>query len=313
MNKKANRRAFFVCLLIGLLYASIVLRLPEKMNMARLSGGHEVMPSSVTGSTSKLNSNIALPEVPAAILKNQQEPGEPPKPAAQQAEPQKDTPPVRRIVRVDDKTMEPGFFIAVPLTAYAIKEGLIEKEGLIFVHKEGYNKGECKKPIDILRDKDEQGLKAIARLIGKRQSLDFLKKEGIVLNQDVDSDRIITGIGYTVEKDRLLSLYNKHVPEEFQDIFPFVMHGAAVIRTKRGFEFSQTREILGTDRAKTEDHEWTVPNVLNLSVRAAVEKLALHTSKIRVYGNGNVVQQSPKAFERTRGETECIIYGRTAR
>jgi exo-beta-1,3-glucanase (GH17 family) len=56
-----------------------------------------------------------------------------------------------------------------------------------------------------------------------------------------------------------------------------------------------------------------VPNLINLSVRAAIEKLASHTSKIKVYGNGNVVEQSPRAFERTRGETECTIYGRTAR
>jgi hypothetical protein len=87
----------------------------------------------------------------------------------------------------------------------------------------------------------------------------------------------------------------------------------AIIKTKKGFEFSQAKESYRTDREKMEVPEWTMPNVINLSVRAAVEKLALHTSKIKVYGNGNVVEQNPKAFERTRGETECIIYGRTAR
>ena len=30
MNKKANRRAFFVCLFIGLMYASVAFRLPGK-------------------------------------------------------------------------------------------------------------------------------------------------------------------------------------------------------------------------------------------------------------------------------------------
>jgi hypothetical protein len=56
-----------------------------------------------------------------------------------------------------------------------------------------------------------------------------------------------------------------------------------------------------------------MPNLVNLSMRDAIEKLALHTSKIKVYGSGSVVEQNPKAFERTRGETECVIYGRTAR
>jgi len=87
----------------------------------------------------------------------------------------------------------------------------------------------------------------------------------------------------------------------------------AIVKTSKGFEFSQAKEVYRTDQEKTESPEWTMPNVTNLSMRAAVEKLALYTSKIKVYGNGNVVEQSPRAFERTRGETECIIYGRTAR
>jgi hypothetical protein len=312
MNKKANRRAFFVCLFIGLMYVSIIFRLPEKMNIARVSGGQKVMPSSVMGSRPKSSSDISVPEVPASIFKNQPEASESPEAVTHHVEPQQ-APAAERIVKVDDKSMEPGFFIALPLVAYALKEGLIERDGLIFVQKEGYNTGNCKKPIDILRDRDEQGLKVIAGLIGKRQSLDFLKKEGIVLNQDADSEKIITGIGYTVEKDKILSLYNKHISEEFQGMFPFQMYGVAVVKTRKGFEFSQARENHGTDRVRIEDKEWTMPNVLNLPVRAAIEKLALHTSKIKVYGNGNVVEQSPRAFDRTRGETECIIYGRTAR
>jgi hypothetical protein len=45
-------------------------------------------------------------------------------------------------------------------------------------------------------------------------------------------------------------------------------------------------------------------------VRAAVEKLAAHTSQIRIYGNGVIVSQSPRAFERLRGEAECSVQGR---
>jgi hypothetical protein len=260
----------------------------------------------------KTNHDISLPEVPASLFKDQPTEKEPQKAVSPQPEPQQ-TPAVQRIVKLDDKIIEPNLFIALPLVAYAIKEGLIEREGLILVQKEGYTTVNCKKPLDILRDKDEHGLKAIARLIGKRQSLDFLKKEGIALNQDVDSEKIITGIGYSIEKEKLLSLYNKHVSEDFQGLFPFVMHGLAVVKTKKGYEFSQAREGQEADRAKMEDQEWMMPNLVNLSVRAAIEKLALHTSKIKVYGNGNIVEQSPRAFERTRGETECTIYGRTAR
>jgi hypothetical protein len=312
MNKKANRRAFFVCLFIGLMYASIVFRLPEKMNIARASSGKMVMPSSVVGSIQKANSEISLPEVPASIFKGQPVESDPPKAASHQAEPQQSSA-VQRIIQLDDKTIEPALFIALPIVAYAIKEGLIERDGLIFVQKEGYNTNNCKKPIDILKDKDEQGLRVIARLIGKRQSLEFLKKEGIVLNQDLESEKIIIGIGYSVEKEKILSLYNKYVSEDFQCLFPFVIHGAAMVRTKQGFEFSRASAGQGTDRARAEDQEWMMPNLINLSVRSAIEKLALHTSKIRVYGNGSVVEQNPRAFERTKGETECIIYGRTAR
>ena len=312
MNKKANRRAFFVCLFIGLMYASVVFRLPEKMNIARISGEKKIMPSSVVGSVQKTNHDISLPEVPASIFKNQPAESESPKVAPHQPEPQL-PPAAQRIVKFDDKTIEPNFFISLPLVVYAIKEGLIERDGLIFIQKEGYNTVNCKKPIDILRDKDEQGLKVIARLIGKRPSLDFLKREGIVLNQDLDCEKIIFGIGYSMEKEKLLSLYSKYVSEDFQCLFPFAMHGVSVVKTKQGFEFSRVREGQGIDRAKAEDQEWTVPNLINLSVRAAIEKLASHTSKIKVYGNGNVVEQSPRAFERTRGETECTIYGRTAR
>jgi hypothetical protein len=311
MNKKANRRAFFVCLFIGLMYASVAFRLPEKMNIARVSSGEKIMPSSVVGSIPKANSEISLPEVPVSIFKNQPVESETPKAASHQPEPQQ--PSAVQRVKLDDKTIEPSLFIALPLVAYAIKEGLIERDGLIFIQKEGYNTVNCKKPIDILRDKDEQGLKVIARLIGKRPSLDFLKREGIVLNQDLDSEKIIFGIGYSMEKEKLLSLYSKYASEDFQCLFPFAMHGVAVVKTKQGFEFSRVREGQGIDRAKAEDQEWMVPNLINLSVRAAIEKLASHTSKIKVYGNGNVVEQSPRAFERTRGETECTIYGRTAR
>ena len=79
-----------------------------------------------------------------------------------------------------------------------------------------------------------------------------------------------------MEKEKLLSLYSKYVSEDFQCLFPFAMNGVAVVKTKQGFEFSRVREGQGIDRAKAEDQEWMVPNLINLSVRAAIEKLASH-------------------------------------
>lgn len=314
MNKKANRRAFFVCLFIGLMYVSVAFRVPEKLNIARIWGDKKIMPSSVMGSPTKSNSEISLPEVPASIFKKQPVESQPPKEQATKTEQQPQQAPVAQTTpKLDTRFFEPSFFIALPLVAYAIKEGIIERDGLIFVQKEGYNTKNCKKPIDILRDKDEHGLKVIARLIGKRQSLDFLKQEGVVPNQDIDSEKVITGVGYSIEKEKLISLYTKYVSDDFQDLFPFAMHGMAMVKTKKGFEFSNAREGLGADRAKMEDHEWTMPNLIHLSMRDAIEKLNKHTSKIKVYGNGNVVEQNPRAFERTKGDVECVIYGRTAR
>jgi hypothetical protein len=46
-------------------------------------------------------------------------------------------------------------------------------------------------------------------------------------------------------------------------------------------------------------------------MRIALERLAAHTTKIRIYGSGTVSEQSPRPFERTTGETECSVYGRT--
>lgn len=310
MNKKANRRAFFVCLCIGLMYGSVVFRLADKISIARVWGGKDMVSSSMAGSKAKMNADISLPEVPASVLESHsEEERHPLKPLTEQPH----APPERLVVRIDQPNMEPGFFIALPLVAYALKQGLIERDGLIFLQKEGYNNVTCKKPIDILRDKDEHGLKVIARLIGKRQSLDLLRKEGVSLDPNIDSERIIAGTGYTLDKDKILSLYEKYVSEDFSDLFPFVWNGIAVTKTKKGFEFSQARGVSARERERAEEQEWTMPNVINLTMRAAIEKLAPHTSKIRVYGNGFVVEQTPRAFERTKGETECIIYGRTAR
>ena len=54
-----------------------------------------------------------------------------------------------------------------------------------------------------------------------------------------------------------------------------------------------------------------MPNLANLPMKAALEKLASKTSRIKIYGSGVVTDQNPKALEKVKGETQCAIYGRS--
>jgi hypothetical protein len=54
-----------------------------------------------------------------------------------------------------------------------------------------------------------------------------------------------------------------------------------------------------------------MPNLANLPIRSAIEKLSTHTSHIKINGSGIVMNQFPRAFERLKGEPECVILGRT--
>jgi hypothetical protein len=277
MNKRANRRAFFICTAICLIYVSLALRLPEKLNVKRISDEQRVTPNSM---------NLSIP---------------------------KSTPPVTQTtpnVTKDESFIEPSFFISIPIVCSAIKEGLIEKEGLIFIKKNSNNDISCKKPIDILKDRDEEGLKSISKIIGKKYSLDFLKKEGITHKKGSDIDETILGKGFVLEKQKLLSLCNTYVPEEYSRLFPFIVSGIAIVRGKNGFEFINAKDNAKGNQWR-EDSEWLMPNLLNLPMKSAIEKLTTHTSKVKVYGSGNVTEQHPKPFERIKGETECVIYGRT--
>ncbi len=93
---------------------SILLRLPEKMNIARVWSGQNVMPSSVVGSMPKKNPDVSLPEVPASIFKKRPAESEPVKASASQTETTK-APADQHILVVDDKSIEPNLFIALRL------------------------------------------------------------------------------------------------------------------------------------------------------------------------------------------------------
>jgi hypothetical protein len=296
MNKKANRRAFFVCTLICLMYLSVAVKLPEKVSFRRVFHDQKKVPANMTIYAGK-NRDSAVPETG-------------PVPVSQKA--------VRTsrknvgLPAPDDTHMEPSLFMSVPLVCLAIKARLLEKGGLIAAGKGSQNTVGWKKPIDILNDRDEEGLRNISKTIDRKQVLDFLKREGITLEQGLTLEEIMLGKGYLVEKKKLLSLYSSSVPADYDSLFPFVINGTGIVKRAGSFEFIAMRDDTKRQSAK-EAPEWQMPNLQNLPMRVAIERLAAHTSKIKIHGSGIVSEQSPKPFERTTGETECIIYGRTNR
>ncbi len=343
MNKRAKQRAFFICAAICVMYIAVGLGFADKLSMKRVASTEEVSPKAMslaipkTGLRNDAQAAVtAAPEpvappvvvTPANVPKPLTPPpvvvAEPPQrpvpqpaqevksPVQAKVEPVRVKPepvrlPVSAFVR-EGSTAEPSLFISFPIVCYAIKEGLIEKEGLIFIKKGGYNTLSWKKPLDILKDRDEEGLKSISKAIGKKQILGFLKKEGISCADDSGAEDVILGKGYTVEKKRLLALYDKHVSADYQRHFPYCLEGISVSKGKTGFEFARARD---TGRETTvNDQEWMMPNLTNLTIRDAIQKLSARTAKIKVHGNGTVTDQEPKPFQKTSGETECVIYGR---
>ncbi len=305
MNKRANRKAFFICIAICLIYVSLGIRLPEKISTRRIADGHEIKPKNMNLSITKSTPDITHNSSSTQTIPNT-------------AETTGNTPDTTHSsisqnvhnVRQDESLFEPSFFISIPIVCLAIKEGIIEREGLIFIKKGGYNNMSCKKPIDILKDRDEEGLKSIAKIIGKKQLLDILKKEGVTHQGELNAEDIILGKNYRLEKKKILSFYHGYVSDDYNRLFPFVVGSVGIIKNKGDFTFIHTKDGVKEHHAD-EDSEWLMPNLVNLSMKTAIEKLTMHTSKIKVYGSGNVVEQYPKPFEKTRGETECVIYGRT--
>ena len=326
MNKKAKKRAFFICVAIFVMYVMVGLGFTEKLSMKRIAASEEIMPSSISMSIPKAapRSEVEQP-APAAPVDAPEEarvaspsPEVPAPKVVVDAPPPKSPAPKAAALEFPtgslrgEPTMEPSLFIAVPIVLYAIKEGLIEKEGLILTRKEGYNNSSWKKPLDILKDKDQEGLKSVSKTIGKKQIYGFLRKEGITHIQDDGTDDVILGKGYGVEKKKLLGLYDKYVSADHQKLFPFYVDGMGVVKGKSGFEFVRAAGA-SKDRQDREGAEWMMPNLSNLTIRDAIEKLSTRTAKIKVHGSGNVTDQEPKPFQRVSGETECTIYGRVSR
>jgi len=301
MNKQANRRAFIVCMIICFIYASVIFKLPERFKFTRVADGNGTTQTGMSITTSNMKQEPATEKISAKTA--------PVTPNAVPEKKQKITPQAKSN---GGDSIEPSYFIAIPIICSAIKVRLIEKEGLISASGNGYNNISWKKPLDILKDKDEEGLKNISKTIGKKHLTDFLKREGIVQDEKLSHEDIILGKGYRIEKKKLLAIYESTVPEDFNVLFPYTAGGVTILKRNNVFEFVAMKDEKRKEQAKNEP-EWLMPNLVNLPIKTALETLSAHTSNIRVKGSGVVAEQYPKAFERSRGEAECVLYGRTGR
>ncbi|MCX5817827.1 MAG: hypothetical protein NTX75_16560 [Proteobacteria bacterium] len=297
MKKKANRRAFFVCVVICLLYASVAAKIPDKLSVKRISEGQNSGSKSMS-MASQGNAHKTIEEVEEVVSVKTHVAAHH---ISQKAE--------QRPIPEEDQ-IEPSLFISVPLVCFALKEGLIEKDGLISASRGSNSNTTWKKPLDILKDKDEEGLKNLSKAMGTKHMLNFLKKEDITLNKELSGEDIVLGKGYFVEKKKLLATYNNHVTEDYSRLFPFVVSGTGIVKHNGNYTFVRMKTDTRSHYAKDEQ-EWLMPNLINLPSKLALEKLITHTSKIKIMGSGNIAEQYPRPFERIRGEAECVIYGKT--
>ena len=297
MKKKANRRAFFVCVVICLLYASVAAKIPDKLSVKRISEGQNSESKSMS-MASQGNAHKTIEEVEEVVPVKTHV-------AAHHISQKAEQRPIP-----EENQIEPSLFISVPLVCFALKEGLIEKDGLISASRDSNSNTTWKKPLDILKDKDEEGLKNLSRTIGTKHMLNFLKKEDITLSKELSGEDIVLGKGYFVEKKKLLATYDNHVTEDYSRLFPFVVSGTGIVKHNGNYTFVRMKTEPRSHYAKDEQ-EWLMPNLINLPSKLALEKLITYTSKIRIMGSGNIAEQYPRPFERVRGEAECVIYGRT--
>ena len=312
MNKKSRKRACLVFVILCLIYVSVAFRLPDRMTMRRISG-EQADPSQsalLPVPIAEKDRNAPPPQgarspVPAPFVSAESD-------GAKGQAVNNVRPPLAdgRYTDVGRPGIEPSLLISAPVVCHALKEGWIEKEGLIFGKKDAYNNVSWKKPLEILKDRDEDGLRSIFSTIGQKRVLDFLKKEGVNPSGGLSPEDIILGKGYTIDPAMLISLYNKNAGPECDELFPFALTHMGIAKGKNGFEMTKGEEGAGEAR-KTAEAEWMMPNLASLPIRTAIYKLSVHTARIKVYGSGYVTDQSPRPFERLKGEQECIIRGRT--
>jgi hypothetical protein len=324
MNKVTNRRALAVYLAICLLYVSVAFRIPDKLSMKRLSikpGGSShgmEMSDSIESNESKSRGQEvvkkkAVATSPAVAPVAEAQPssvatveGLPRAEARNSSE----KAPTAIVTAKSSSRVEPRLFISIPITCYAIKEGWLEREALIVSKKDGQN-DTWLRPLDILKQHDEDSLKSLAAIIGKDRLKEFMKKEAADIKGELTPEDIVLGRGYVIEKKKLLSLYDRFVSDEWSELFPLVIGHEGVVKGREGFQFVSSAEALRTRKEK-QDEEWRMPNLAGLTIKLAIDSLAAHTARIKVHGSGLVTDQNPKPFERLKGDSECAIYGRLA-
>jgi hypothetical protein len=314
MNKKSRTRASFVFIIICLLYVVVTFRINDKLNMTRASS-EQIAPTrgsilplpSINSVKSLLPSEGApscttVPEVTQVTADKVTSPAVAPTTAV---------PHVRTSISSGGFQcgIEPSLLIAVPVICYAMTHKWLDPDSLILVKKEADNSVSWRKPVDIIKDRDEEGLVNILNTIGQKRVVEFLKSEGIDLGNGSSTQDTILGKGYKIEQSTLIALYNKHVGDKWNELFPFYTKTGGILRSANGFRMAKGNGTTGEMRQVVEQ-EWTMPNLANLPMRLALEKVAVNTSHIRVYGSGRVVSQSPNPFERLKGEKECVIQGR---
>jgi hypothetical protein len=315
MNKKSKTRASFVFTIICLLYVVVTFRINDKLSMTRASSEQiapikgNILPLPSINSVKSLlpsegaRSCTTVSEVPQARV--DKEPSTPVAPTAA-------VPQIHSAVSSGGFQcgIEPSLLIAVPVISYAIGHKWLEPDSLILAKKDAYNNVSWRKPIDILKDRDEEGLVNILNTIGQKRVVEFLKSEGIDPGNGLSTEDIVLGRGYKLEQSKLIALYDKHVGNRWDDMFPFNTKTAGIVKNAGGFKISKSNDTSSDLKQVAVEKEWSMPNVTNLPLRLAVEKVAAYTSRIKVYGSGRVVNQSPNPFERLKGEKECVIQGR---
>ena len=329
MNKRTKKRAVLVYIAVCLFYGTVAFKVPEKITMRRVSlpisnaaqdmsiFGGRVEPASHTVRSEKI---LPQPEknLPLPLPPKDHAPASAKDDAPASAKDHAPAPAIRisaergTTAAGDASFVEPSLLIVVPLICHALDRGWIEADGLIFSKKDDYSKGGWKRPIDIIRDKDESGIRSILNTIGKNHVVEFLKREGLESREGLTVEDLMLGRGYVLEKKKLTSLYDRFVSEQYKDLFPISFSKAGIKMGKEGFELIAVEDGNKGHSAEAE-REWMMPNLAGLPLRLAIEKLSKNTTKIRVYGSGTVAEQSPRSFERLRGEVECSIQGRVGR
>jgi hypothetical protein len=276
MNKKANKKAFFIILCVGLMYASLALNITERFTMKRIFATEKTAASA----------NIAGVAPEKRVL---------------------DAHPSGSLVK-NTGMMEPGFLIAVPVIGSLVQDGILEKNELLRITRaDGVT--DFKKPFDILRDQDVNGLVSIAESVGKKQIMRIITSRGITLSEDLNLKDIVSGKGYMINNMQLRELYTRYVNDQYSELFPLRCNNTEVKRKAGNYEVVEVNGTRSADNSVIEV-EWTMPDLTNLAMREALEHISGKTSKIKVLGVGYVVDQNPKPHEKLRGEVQCSLYGR---